>query len=339
MNLNPMTIGQMMAEIDVPSAWEWSAEKLSSAKRRRIMVLGATDSGKSTYCRFLSRRLMEAGSKVAIVDADVGQKDIGPPTCITSGFPEPSGMLEAIAPSSFYFVGTVTPVRHLLPMVVGTKQVVDSSRAFVTVINTTGLIHGIGRVLKGFKIEAVRPDAIVAIERSYELHAILRAYRNYRIFRIAPSGLAVPKTPEQRRAARAAAFAAYFEKAVEVSLDTRKVIFQRSLLFNGMPITTPGVLHMEKTWEGTLIVSEESQGRDRGSILIEPGFEENLLCGAADRGSFGTGLAIIKKIDFPAGIISLITPVPAERIKIIQFGDIYLDSSGRELDRKKPGFF
>jgi polynucleotide 5'-hydroxyl-kinase GRC3/NOL9 len=328
----------MMAEIDIPPSWEDSVERLVRAGPRRIMVLGATDCGKSTYCRFSSHRLMQSGFKVTIVD--VGQKDIGPPAAITSGLPEPSDMLGTVAPSGFYFVGAVTPVRHLLPMVVGAKQLVDFARATTAVINTTGLIHGIGRVLKGFKIEAVRPDAIVAIQRSYELEALLRAYRYCGIIRIAPSDRAVSKTPEQRRAARERAFNSYFRKAGLVTLDIRKVIFQRSLLFNGIPVATHDFLHLEKTWEGTLAVSQGAQGRqDLGSILIEPGFEENLLCGTANRANFGTGLAIIRSIDFTTRAISLITPVAPEKIKIIQFGDSYLASDGRELDRKRPGSF
>lgn len=132
--------------IDVPSSWAWSATQIQRQKWRKILVLGATDRGKSTYCHYLSQTLLAVGERVAVVDADVGQKDIGPPAAITLGYPKRDHDLQQIPPSAWYFVGAVSLVGHLLPSVVGMRQMVDTADAPRVIINTTGFVEGIGRV-------------------------------------------------------------------------------------------------------------------------------------------------------------------------------------------------
>jgi polynucleotide 5'-hydroxyl-kinase GRC3/NOL9 len=283
-------------DIDIPASWEWSAAEIVRHRWRKVLVLGDMDRGKSTYCRFLSHRLYAAGLRVAMVDADVGQKDIGPPATITLGYPGNALAPAAVPPVAWYFVGAVTPVGHLLPMVIGTRQLVDAAQAAVVVINTTGFITGVGGVLKGYKIEAIQPDVVVALEQHTELQPLLRAYRNYRTLRLRPAARVQIKTPEQRREARERAFWGYFQAAPEVVLPCRKLIFQRA--------------------------------------AVPAGFDRNLLCGVADRRNKGLGLALITGIDWDQGCISLCTPVPAAHIRIIQGGDLYLTPDGCEVGRK-----
>ena len=47
-----------------------------------VLVIGATDVGKSTFCRFLVDSAVDRGLKTVFVDTDVGQSQIGPPTTI-----------------------------------------------------------------------------------------------------------------------------------------------------------------------------------------------------------------------------------------------------------------
>jgi polynucleotide 5'-hydroxyl-kinase GRC3/NOL9 len=282
---------------------------------------------------------MEAGFTVAIVDADVGQKDIGPPATITLGYPDLSLPLAGIKPACQYFVGSPSPVGHLLPMVVGTRKMVDQARAFFIIVNTTGLIRGTGRILKTFKIESIRPHAIVAIEEGHELKSILRAHRNHRVIRITPSAMAVSKTPQQRIAARQKTFHDYFEHAGEISLSCNKLIFQRSLLFTGKAIDHFDFMYYERTSEGIIAISDRPHEQSNGLTILTPGFEKNLLCGVADWSDAGMGIALINKIEFTQDTISLITPVPRERIRIVQLGDLYVSPDGMECGQKKPGGF
>jgi len=262
--------------IEIPASWEASAAAIIQGRWRKVLIIGAVDCGKSTYCHFLSQRLLTAGLRTAVVDADVGQKDIGPPATITLGYPEPAMAFSDVQPVAWYFVGAVTPVGHLLPMVIGLRQLVDSAQAAFVLLNTTGFINGVGRVLKSYKIEAVQPDVVVALEHDAELQSLLRAYRHYRTLRLRPAAGARAKTPEQRRLARQRAFLRYFQTATEVLLPCRQLIFQRA--------------------------------------AVPAGFARHLLCGVADRRGKGLGLALITGFDWAQGMLSLLTPVPAAAI-------------------------
>ena len=281
--------------IDIPAAWEWSAGAIVAHKWRKVLVLGDVDRGKSTYCHFLTQRLLTAGFRVALVDADIGQKDIGPPASITLGYPVLERPLVEITPAAMYFVGAVSPVGHLLPMVVGTRQLVDVAHGAFVIVNTTGFVHGVGRVLKGYKIEALQPDVIVALAQGAELQALLRAYRHIHTLRIPASARAMVKTPEQRREARERAFCVYFQHATEVTLPWRKLIIQRHSIPGALP--------------------------------------PHLLCGLADRRNRGLGLALVKNIDAANDHVALFTPVPADRIGILQCGDLCISPDGCELGR------
>jgi polynucleotide 5'-hydroxyl-kinase GRC3/NOL9 len=284
--------------LDIPDAWEAAASLIAARRWRQVLILGAVDRGKSTFCHFLGQRLLATGERVAVVDADVGQADIGPPAAITLGYPEVAQPLTAVTPRAWYFVGAVSPAGHLLPMVVGIKQLTEMARAPFVLVNTTGLVHGIGGVLKGYIIEAQRPDVIVALAQGAELQPILRAYRNYRILRLAPSDRAVVKTPEQRREARQQAFARYFRAAIEVTVPRHRLIFQRR---------GPPAAH-----------------------------EPNLLCGVADWRNRCLGLAIVQHLSGTRDLLTLATPVPVAGLRILQGGSLYLTPDGRELDRSPP---
>jgi polynucleotide 5'-hydroxyl-kinase GRC3/NOL9 len=285
--------GGAAVDIDIPPPWERSAADIIRHRWRIVLIVGAVDRGKSTYCQFLSQRLLAAGFRVAVVDADVGQKNIGPPATITLGYPEAAQRLVEVPPIALYFVGAVSPVGHLLPMVVGTQQLVERAQTPFVLVNTTGLVHGVGQVLKSYKIEALRPQLIVALELGRELQPLLKAYRNYRVLRLQPSTRARIKTSEDRRLAREHAFQRYFQTATEVALPVNTLLFQR----RPMP----------------------------------SGFDRYLLCGVADRRNRGLGLAIITGVDWHHNAVKVLTPVPPEHIHILQGGDLYLSATGGEL--------
>ena len=61
--------------------WEKLASRIVKPQQV-VLVIGSTDVGKTTFCRFLADAAIGQGLKTAFVDADVGQSQIGPPTTI-----------------------------------------------------------------------------------------------------------------------------------------------------------------------------------------------------------------------------------------------------------------
>jgi polynucleotide 5'-hydroxyl-kinase GRC3/NOL9 len=325
-----------MSRLHIPMAWRQSADTILAERPRVILVIGGGDSGKSSYCRFLAGALLASGERVAIVDADIGQKTVGPPATVTLGYVV-SADPWVCPPVAFYFVGATNPMGRMLPLVIGTARLASAADAPFVIVDTTGFVEGAGRVLKSYKIEAVRPDLIVAIERHDALEPILRAHRTFRTIRIRPSRKARPRDRRERDEARSHAFAAYFREAPRLELCIDDVVFQRSLLFNGVALTLAGTLYAETTPEGVIAVAEAAPPGVKVVKVVRPGFDHNLLCGVADGRNCGVGLAILDRIDFGRRTVSLLSPVPGEQVRALQLGDLYIGPDGRELGRVGPG--
>jgi len=247
--------------IDIPKSWRTATRKIIREKYRKILVLGASDRGKSVYCNYLANQISIAGSTVVFVDADVGQKDIGLPATISLAHVSPEKHLTQAKPIASYFVGAVSPARHFISMVIGTRKMLDMEQADFTIIDTTGMIHGSGRALKSFQIESLQPDVVVALEIDHELDAIVNAYRNFRYLRLKPSRYATKKSGRARKKAREKIFKAYFAKAHEFTIELSRLQFQRLPLFSGTPYDDPRFVYAEHYPEGTTTVVKDNHSR------------------------------------------------------------------------------
>ena len=200
------------------------------SKGNVVLVLGGIDTGKTYFTRGLANSLVSAGKKVAIVDSDVGQAYIGPPATIGLGI-----IIKKIPPEkeihlvALYFVGSTSPVRYLLPTVVGTKVMVEKAwglGAEIVIVDTGGLIQdGLGRILKCSKIEILSPDHLIAIQQGKELEHILQAYSHSQIsiHRKKVSPRARVRTPRERTAYRNLKFRSFFKKAKLQELSLKKI--------------------------------------------------------------------------------------------------------------------
>lgn len=76
--------------LDIPPTWE----KINLREARgTLMVIGATDTGKSTFARYLYRQLgADPGRRVAFLDGDPGQSSLGPPATMTLALGKPLGL-------------------------------------------------------------------------------------------------------------------------------------------------------------------------------------------------------------------------------------------------------
>lgn len=186
-----------------------------------VVALGGLDSGKTSFCRMCAAVAVRLGKTVAYIDADVGQTTVGPPATIglkylaTDEDLEPERLARADA---LYFVGSLSPQGHLLPMVVGAMKLADQARAsgaHLIVVDTTGFIGGtVGLVLKLHKVEALRPDWVVGFQRGEELEPILGAIRRAlppEVESLPVHPKVVPSGVEQRSERRRSRLKAAFE--------------------------------------------------------------------------------------------------------------------------------
>ena len=206
--------------------WEKLASRIVKPQQV-VLVIGSTDVGKTTFCRFLADSAIGHGLKTAFVDADVGQSQIGPPTTIgmKSLAPESSPIQFNGIADQLYFVGDLSPRGHSLEVLTGTRLMVDRAReteADFIIIDTTGYIHDAPAVtLKQHKIELIRPNHVVCIGRSSELGQITACYSQQdwlNIHYLLPHRNVRSKSTKARSRYRKAQFDAYFGAACKPKL-------------------------------------------------------------------------------------------------------------------------
>lgn len=210
--------------IVVPSAW---LDLDFAALYGVLLVIGAPDTGKSTFAHWLFHRL--AGRvrdrPIAFLDGDVGQSVLGPPTTLTLGLPVSSSQAFQVS-TDFgnlvrWFVGDVSPRGRMLPLVVGagrlTQRALDAGAGTV-VMDTTGLVERAqgGVALKHALVDQLQPTTLFAFQRARELEPILAPLR--RLPR--PSVVELPvidvvrrRDVQTRQSHRANAFRRYFAEA------------------------------------------------------------------------------------------------------------------------------
>lgn len=206
--------------------WERLASRIVKPQQV-VLVIGTTDVGKTTLCRFLVDSAIDRGLKTAFVDADVGQSQIGPPTTIgmKSFDPKSSPVQFNSVADHLYFVGDLSPRGHSLEVLTGTRLMVDRAReigADFIIIDTTGYIHDAPAVtLKRHKIELIRPNHVICIGRSSELGQITACYSQQdwlHIHYLLPHRNVRAKSSKARSRYRKSQFDAYFGVACEPKL-------------------------------------------------------------------------------------------------------------------------
>lgn len=331
-------------------SWKLLADKIASFGCT-TMVIGRVDTGKSTFCRYLASVMLEKGLKTAIVDSDVGQSWIGPPT--TVGMKQiREDPIRTLFPDSFYFVGSISPERHLLETTVGVKRMVEAANtagAERIIIDTTGLVGGgVGRALKSGKIELVRPDHIVCFQRGNELEKLIRGFEpGYRIHRLEPSRGVEKKSQNARRTYRQIQFEKYFAQCSSQEFPFSKLHGQRTIFLNGRQanskelknisdVVDDEVLYAEWSFKGLFVVtvdklSELAARKLRSHLSLDelsthtPEDFQQLVVALIDKHGEPICLALIEKLDFGQKILIMKCKKNiAEHTKMLQFGKFHL---------------
>jgi len=266
--------------------------------KRTVMLVGGLDTGKSTLSRLLATAALEAGRPTAYLDADLGQKTVGPPATMTLRFLRTAEDLATLErPDALAFVGATSPQGHLLPVLAGIttlyRRAIESGADFV-VIDTSGMVSGIaGQILKYHKVEMLRPDLVVGLQRGEELLPLLGVIQRFFATEVVPLGVhpdVTPTTVDQRAENRERAMAGYFSGELH-RFRVKPTVFMPALpplfpleqlhrilvgLSDGAGGTT-GLGYLEHTPEEGVLrlispVAEGPKALRLGSVRLEEGF-------------------------------------------------------------------
>lgn len=267
--------------------------------KRTVLLVGGLDTGKSTLARAMLTAALEAGRPSALVDADVGQKSVGPPATVTLKLLRASAELQAPAfadPDAISFVGSTSPDGHLLQVVTGIsslyRRAKEAGTEFV-VVDSSGLVSGIqGQILKYHKVEMLEPDLVVGLQRGEELLPLLGVIQRFFDTEVVPLPVhadVVPTTVDQRAENRERSMARYFGGELH-RFRVKPTVF--------MPALPP---------------------------LFDLANLHRLLVGLSDGAGSTTGLGFLEHAA-DEGVLRLISPV-AEGPKALRLGSVRLEDS------------
>ena len=350
--------------MQIPDDWQRAADEIvaSPQRRRVIMVVGAPDVGKSSFCAYLASRLQETGLRTAVVDADIGQASIGPPTVIGAGFvTAPIGGLSQIGLAAGYFVGSITPTRHLLPCVVGTRKMTErmlALQAVAVVVDTTGLVLGdLGRELKQREFELLTPTHTVVIQNRSEIAHLARQWQPVRwttVFELEAPAAARPRSREERRQYRMERFREHFQNARELTVSLDEVVLSTTWLKQGQRLSEQEcawladplgseVVHGERLGDRAVLITAEAPyrsgiafvrqmlGTDIVSV-VPAGRFGHLLVGLLDDGDEWLSLGLIRYVDFRGQQLRLLAPpLRSRRLCKVVFGSLRVRPDGSEI--------
>lgn len=281
-----------------PGDYGLSAGQIALLERRAtrtVYIIGDSDTGKSTLAAALAAHLARK-FKTALVDLDAGQASIGLPTTFAWRMCGRGGRVRT---DGMYFTGTTSPSGYFEIAVGGAAAMVAEARehAAKAVIDTCGLACGLaGMQLHHATIDAVRPDAVVALEREGELSPLVepfvRSGRPLVIRASVPDGVR-RRSRAARRSYRRGKFRAYFKRAREVTLSLEKV----------------GVLRPRPDPVGRIASLRDGAGRD-------------------------IALAIVRGVDEAAQTMTVLSPVPGRTaVRAVVLGSMRIARDGRQLAR------
>lgn len=224
----------------IPDDWRKLVSEISNVKGK-VMVLGGLDSGKNTLVTFLSNNLFNNGFKVGVLDADVGQNELGPPTTMALGLVKrPVSSLDQLDAVGYVFVGSTSPVNVRDRVFNGLRKLMDLSSKFeldYLIINTTGWISNGGVDFKIEKIKLVKPEVLIGIERSGELEPIFSSIKmDCKVFRVPSSRRVRARDRFDRRIIRQMNYVKWFEDASNKKFSIDDFIGFEPNIFQGTPM-------------------------------------------------------------------------------------------------------
>ncbi|MGE5532894.1 MAG: Clp1/GlmU family protein [Bacillota bacterium] len=293
-------IAETMGNTNPPS-WAKAVEAILSVQKRPIVtvVLGGIDCGKSSLCTYLLNNLIDGKCKVAILDGDVGQSDIGPSA--TVGYALVSKRVAELYDfklKNAFFVGVTSPIAAMPKTIEGLTametEILQGPVDFV-IVNTDGFVTGdIAVRYKADLIKALKPDIIVALQTQDELAPLISSLETPAIV-VEPSFALKQRTPEKRKALREMTYTRYLKKAKLQCYPKSQVTIE-----------------------------------PRGVIPKNQEPEKGILVGLCGRGTKFLGIGVLREVNQERKTLKIQTAVLAKPFRIV-IGKVIVDQKLQEV--------
>jgi polynucleotide 5'-hydroxyl-kinase GRC3/NOL9 len=333
-----------------------------------VMLIGATDVGKSTLALEAANTAVRAGRKAAILDTDLGQGEAGPPgTLGLVRLESPAATLAMLRPRALAFVGDTAPVGHLLPLIQGTHRLVTHALSRgdeVVFVDTSGMVHGrLAEKLKLAKVAVLDPTLIVLVRRGAELErlaGLIAGWTQARVVEVQTPPEVRRKSQVYRRVQRSNRMRRHFEQARIHDLDAGQVRVVDAWIYTGTPLTVrqlqlaaeelkTEVPHGEITPDGVFLCVAGRPHRD-GLVNLQEEFRRkritatpatafrHLLVGLVGLGGHLIDVGLLQGVNFERAVLSILTPARSiAEVGQVHFGRLRVRPDGAEIAHLRPG--
>jgi polynucleotide 5'-hydroxyl-kinase GRC3/NOL9 len=345
----------------IPPSWIEAFEQLLNFQNKPVaaMVLGTVDSGKTSFCTYLTNRLLQEKQKVAILDGDLGQSDIGPPCTVAYTFlTKPVTDLFNLEAKNAFFIGFTSPSTAINKVIEGLsslkREILEGNPDFI-VINTDGWVEGEDAI--NYKVQLVKelnPDIIFCIQQKDELAPLLNSLEGFQKIVVESPPTIKQRSREKRRSLRELGYIKYLKNAKVQSLPISWLKIEGNE-FLGLGITHENTKQAKRVYDllgmkplhfaelkdrvclvigrgrwisnEKLIKMEETLGKK--IALLRKGEEEGLLVALYNNDRKFLGIGVLREIDYSRKTLKIFTPV-SEGISIVALGRIKLDKNLKE---------
>ena len=346
----------------VPASWTDSWQELMKISSRPVvaLVLGTVDSGKSSFCTYLVNKAVSEKRKVAVVDGDLGQSDIGPPCTVAYNLiSKPITDLFNLQARNAIFVGFTSPNRvtnKVIEALLALEKESLTGNPSLLIVNTDGWVEGECAV--NYKVELVKtlePQIIFCIQQKDELAQVCDTVGNFRKIMVESPQAVRQRDTEKRKSLRELGYIKYLKGSKVQSLSLGWIKVEDSELF-GLCQTHPGArqaskiygllgmkpLHVaefgdricvvigRRRWiEGDRIKKlQEVTGKK--VVVTRKGEEEGVFAGLYNASRKFLGVGVLQEIDYLRKSVKVCTPVSGD-IGILALGNVRLDRNMKEL--------
>ncbi len=342
--------------------WVSSVDSLLARGCRGFMVLGQVDSGKSSIAALIANRALLHGYKPGVVDADVGQADVGPPGCVSAARVGRQLLwLRELAPERIRFVGYITPQRAERRIQAAVTDLVWWLRSTGTealVVDTDGWVQGVQSL--EYKLEAAYTAGLdtVIVVGDRKLYSMLRSSwgrRGCGVHYLESPAARRTRDRSDRRLLRSEAYRRFLEPLRKRVLGFEEVTVLGSCFFLGdrLPAETAEgfssvlrvpVLAASETYDTLYVVTRGqpdpvgveklSTALNKQVYILDVNNMRGALLGIIGADGYEAGIGLLDSIDFRRNVFTVLTPYEGAITGIIIGGtrlNQNLEEQGRPL--------
>jgi len=345
----------------IPDSWDKSFDALLKIQTTpvTVAVLGSVDSGKTSFSTYLTNRLLREKKRVAILDGDLGQSDIGPPCTVAYAFVKKqiTDLFNLEAENAF-FVGVTSPssaVNKVIDGLAGLKEEILNNNPDFIIINTDGWTEGNDAAdYKHQLVEKLNPSMVICIQQESELAPILNTLERFTSISVESPPAIKQRNREKRKNLRELGYIKYLRDAKVQSLPLSWIEIEDELF--GLKRRYENVGHArkiyeilgmkplhfaefedriciiigKKRWINEERIRKVAEFTNKKITLIKKGEEEDILVALYNAEKKFLGIGILKEVDYARKALKIFTPVSKE-ISAVVFGKVKLDKNLKEI--------